>query len=284
LHPLTKIFIVLQALLSVMVFALVIPLAVNEETWKSRYQEQVDAKQSAEAALDLKIKELNQVTADQEARRAALNAEITRLDGDLESRNTRVADLRAQLANAQQASAEVSSRIDTLAATAETQAEIIAAQSNEITSRREQSLEDARELIEYQDELRDTQRKLAVALDAQRISEEQIFQLQREIEEGPGSEEGGDDRPGPFPPPPGLNGRVLDITTGAGGQPRAEIDLGSRDGLRANQKFIIHRNGQFVANFIVTRVDINRAVGRLELVQGELGGVQVGDRVSSARR
>lgn len=275
MHPLTKIFIVIQALLSVLVAALTIPMAVNEDTWKTRYDDASSQRESADQSLQIKIAEMNDLNADHQQQLLGLRGQMTTLQGQLESKNTDIADLRSRLANAQQASAEVAARIDTLTATAQTQATIIDNQSQEITRRRDESLKLQRQAIELEDQLRDTTTKLSVALDAQRILQERIAEMERQMSGAPVQVTTGNNMP-PMNAPAGLRGRVLNVQPGAGDTRLAEIDLGSRDGLIDNMKFIIHRNGQFQGNLILTRVDINRSVGRIELEQGS---VMSGDMV-----
>lgn len=270
MHPLTKIFIVIQALLSVLVAALTIPMAVNEDTWKDKYDAANSLQQSATQSLQIKNDEMLELNAAHEQQLLGMRAEKTTLQGQLEGKNTDIADLRSRLANAQQASAEVAARIDTLTATAQTQATIIDNQSQEITRRRDESLKLQRQAIELEDQLRDTTTKLSVALDAQRILQERIAEMERQMSGAPVQVNRGGSNLPPMNAPAGLRGRVLNVQMGAGDTRLAEIDLGSRDGLIDNMKFIIHRDGQFQGNLILTRVDINRSVGRIELEQGSV--------------
>ncbi|MFG0330487.1 MAG: hypothetical protein ACF8PN_11385 [Phycisphaerales bacterium] len=281
MHPLTKIFIVLQALLSVLVAALVIPLAVNDDTWQDRYQgaqAQIQSLESeAEAAYAAAAQELTEA-----------QAEITRLQNELarersraEGYRTQIVDLRTQRDNALQDSAAVKAELGTLSATVETQSNIIETQSGEITDRREQSLKDRQRSIELEDQLRDVSSQLEVALDAQRILQERIQQLREEMDDirtgGTQTADTGAEMDESALPSPPIVGRVLKTSAADDGSQYVEIDLGSRDGVSENMKFILSRNGRFLANLIITNVDINRSSGRLELVQGD---VSVNDKVT----
>lgn len=71
-----------------------------------------------------------------------------------------------------------------------------------------------------------------------------------------------------------LTGRVLAVDNGMG---VAEISLGSSDKVVEGTRFVVSRSGEYVADVIVTKVDENRAVGRLETTQKN---VQEGDNVT----
>jgi hypothetical protein len=59
----------------------------------------------------------------------------------------------------------------------------------------------------------------------------------------------------------------------------AEINAGSRDGLKAGWVLTIGDGGTFIGNLRVTEVDVNRAVGVVELEDASnRGEVRVGQR------
>ena len=280
MHPLTKIFIVLLALLSVLILGLTVPLAVNDQTWKDRYlAEQARATAAANSALAQSREQAEQLLQIQQQLDSA-NVERVALEQRLTDRNRTISDLRAEVASITNENDGVQARIDTLSATNRTQATVIEAQSSEIRERREESITLQRRNTELEDQLRDVQSQLDVALDAQRILQEQIAELERTLTN---ARSGGGDTAQPeapdqsVPSPLELRGRVLDVARGQGGEERVQVNLGSRDGVRQNMRFYISRDGQFLARLVITTVDINRATGRLELKRGE---IQTNDLVS----
>jgi hypothetical protein len=71
---------------------------------------------------------------------------------------------------------------------------------------------------------------------------------------------------------------VINVRRG-GEAPLAEINAGSRDGVRAGWVFAIGEGSTFVANLRITEVDVNRAVGVIELEDaGARGEVKAGQR------
>ncbi len=286
MHTLTKIFIVLQALLAIFVMALILPLSVNNDTWKAKFQEENAKTTAAEAEAS----HANAVKLASEAQHVlavnGLNGQLQAYDGEVRSKVREIEDLRSRLADAQLAAAEVRAQIDTLIATTKTQSIIVEKQGNEVTDRREQSLSDQRRSIELQDELRDALTKLDVALDAQRILQEQLALLREKTDMGAvaavlsstSDDFSNNDMTIPSPP---VMGRVLRIEDSGSDTRFAVIDLGSRDGLKENMKFLISRDGRFQGNIIITNVDINRAVGRVELEQD---GIMISDVVHGGIR
>lgn len=281
MHPLTKIFVVLQALLSVLVASLAIPLAVNNDTWKNRAASAESAAKLALAAQDIQV-----ATAARTAERATqlmkdITNQKTMVEAALIQKQTEITELRSQLAAAQQAAAAVAGQIETLSATAQTQATIIGTQTDEISRRREESLVLANRNTELQDELRDSMTKLDSALEAQKVLQEQLALLNEQLEStrtmgSMMASAGTTDEPVVLASPMTV-GRVLRVDSLPSGERLVEIDLGTRDGVAQNMKFLVHRNGTFMGNLFITTVDVNRAVGRIDLEQA--GGVQIGDLV-----
>src|SRR5690606_14200402 len=128
-----------------------------------------DARAAAEATQREAQSQLANAVYRDEQERQNLEDTVSRLNVELAARMSEIQDLRSRLASAQQASAGVAAQIDTLTATAETQANLIDTQSAEIALRREESLRLHQRSIELEDQLRDVMTKLDVALDAQRI-------------------------------------------------------------------------------------------------------------------
>ena len=61
-------------------------------------------------------------------------------------------------------------------------------------------------------------------------------------------------------------------------QTLAEIDAGSRDGVKEGWVMTIARGGDFVGNLRIISVDINRSTGVVELEQATGIQVEIGDR------
>lgn len=276
MHTLTKVFIVLWALLSVFVMALAVPLVMNNDTWKARYQKENGLRIAAENSAKLASRDLDLANIAKAQSESALNKIITDLREELASKTTQVADLRSRAATLQQEKDAIEAQINRLTAAAETNANIIKTQGEEITRRRDESLQLMARAIELEDQLRDTLSRLDVSLAAQRTLQEQMQELREQLAGGGASPSQAGAEAGPPIPSPLVSGRVMSVAQGADGNRYVEVNLGSRDGVSENMKFLIARGGNFLGNLIITKVELNRAVGYVELEQGQ---VQINDEV-----
>ncbi|MCC6909160.1 MAG: hypothetical protein IT430_14555 [Phycisphaerales bacterium] len=282
MHTLTKVFIVLWALLSVFIMALAVPLVMNNDTWKARYQAENASRLAADNSAKLASQQLDLVNIAKAQSESALNKIIAGLREDLASQTTRMADLRSQLATARQEKDAIQAQINRLAAAAETNADIIETQGEEITRRRDESLQLMSRSTELEDQLRDTLSRLDVALDAQRTLQEQIQELAERLQSGgTGAETASTSEEVTPIPSPLVSGRVMSVQTGADGNRYLEVNLGSRDGVSENMKFLIARGGKFLGNLIITKVELNRAVGFVQLEQDK---VMINDEVRGGLR
>lgn len=282
MHTLTKIFIVLQALLSVFVLALVVPLAVNQDTWKARYETEQANASTAKAMAAAQITQLEGEIERHSEEVESLDQRIVALTRDLNAKDQVIIDLRARLGTAQTEAAEVGAQLDTLTASNKTLSNIVEKMGDEITTRRNESLEIQQRAIELEDRNRELDLDLQVAVDATRIMREEVVALKEEIQQLRTGVISSDDEETTLPSPP-VRGRVLQVQTDDTGRKFAVVDLGSRDGLEENMRFYISRQvegrGRFLGFLTLTSVDINRAVGRVDLEQTQWGGVQMSDMV-----
>ncbi len=276
MHTLTKIFIVLQALLSIFILALVVPFAMNRDHWQGEAQKLNGAVQQAEQNLSQEqMKHSATEAANANDLEAAVNT-ITTLQQEIANLNLQLIDVRSRVAEAEIAATEARAQLDTLSATNSTMSKIIEEQGGEITARRNESLETQKRSIELEDSLRDSLLQLQVALHGVRILKEELA----DAKAGGGVDDGtdtGDVGPPPVPSPE-VSGKILQIEEDDSCTRYGVVDLGSRDGLAENMRFILSRDKDFVGYLVITTVDINRSVGRIDLEQP--AGVQVSDTVS----
>ncbi|MCA9283417.1 MAG: hypothetical protein KDA30_15425, partial [Phycisphaerales bacterium] len=82
--------------------------------------------------------------------------------------------------------------------------------------------------------------------------------------------------------PSGFRARVSGIKSSPTGSDLIEIDAGSSDGLAENMKLDIVRNGSWVAAVILSRVDLNESIARVDFIsQGS--AVRAGDTVQARK-
>jgi chromosome segregation ATPase len=289
-HVLTKIFIVLVALLTVAIVPLVAVNATNESTYQKKFKEAQAAASAAEAVLNTE--------------RAAWLASQQKLEGDLRTMETKVADLQKQadaksaearkaaqeLAGTKAAQASIAASLEVLAANGKATGQLTETLVAELRSLRTRSMEAEKRLVEVQEAFDASQSSLEVADAARRALQEEVKRLADEKDRalatvadyvasvgelpkaraGAVSERVVADR--------NVSASIISVRREKGAT-LAEINAGSRDGVKAGWVMTIGDGSTFVGNLRLTEVDVNRAVGVVELEDvASRGEVKVGQR------
>jgi len=290
-HVLTKIFIVLVSLLSVLLVPLVVVFAHNEDSFKQKYQaasvQAAAANQNfqhgqlahaqREASLDLQIRDL---MSDNEAlarQRESSVADVRRLQKDLTESRSQQSGIRADINAISSAVAAGQDLIDSLL--------------SEVRTIRSEAVSAERRAVELDEALRDTSGQLDSAVAARRAMQEELQQIKEEhahalqqvasyveifgrldIEIAASTT-----------PTVDLDATVVSVRRGPE-RSLAEINAGSRDGVQEGWVMMIGRSGNFLGNLRIIAVDINHATGVIELEDaGGRGRVEAGDRVYARR-
>jgi len=288
---LTKIFIVLVSLLSVLLVPLVVVFAHNEDSFKQKYQaasvQAAAANQNfqhgqlahaqREASLDLQIRDL---MSDNEAlarQRESSVADVRRLQKDLTESRSQQSGIRADINAISSAVAAGQDLIDSLL--------------SEVRTIRSEAVSAERRAVELDEALRDTSGQLDSAVAARRAMQEELQQIKEEhahalqqvasyveifgrldIEIAASTT-----------PTVDLDATVVSVRRGPE-RSLAEINAGSRDGVQEGWVMMIGRSGNFLGNLRIIAVDINHATGVIELEDaGGRGRVEAGDRVYARR-
>lgn len=282
MHWVTKVFAVLTALLAVGVAALTIAYTANAEQIRAEYSEEVQRRQAAED------------TARNAATKAA--AEQQRLTNDIESLNNSIGELETQIASMQRErtqllrdlesaradSLSVQAQLDQLSATNETLSTIVSRYRDEVTALREEELRSAQREIELSDRTSELSGQLEVAIENNRALQEQLVELRDQLNTaraGGGavaSADGGTVRAS-VP----VRARVTGVRTGPSGETLVQIDAGTSDRLRERMELSLVRGDRFLGKVIVTNVDIEESVGRVDYLGLEPVAVVQGDMVMS---
>lgn len=284
MHVLTKVFVVLVSLLAVMLVPLVVVYAYNENSFKSRYQaadlakaaaiEDMKATQTRAAAesssMQNEIDALKTVRTQLETNRAADQAQIRKLETDLSSAQGLKTEIAAQLA--------------TLATSNDAAQKLLDSLITELRQLRADTVAIERQKVELDEALRDVTGQLEVAVAARRALEEELARLKDEhsramtklgeaYAKGFGSRN--DTRAGAVAgiiPDKSLSAEIIRVER-SNSQVLAEINAGSRDGVKKDWSMTIADKGSFIGTLRIIDVDINRATG---VVTMENSKVQVG--------
>ena len=155
---------------------------------------------------------------------------------------------------------------------------------------RSEALAAERRSLELDEALRDRTGQLESAVAARRAVQEELQQLREEHARAMEQLAVYVERHGRLdvelglPPVPmvDLDATVVSVRRGAE-RTLAEINAGTRDGVREGWIMSIGRSGNFLGTLRIIAVDINNATGIVELEDPAVGRVEAGDRVYARR-
>jgi hypothetical protein len=287
-HVLTKIFIVLVALLAVMLVPLVVVYAKNENNYKSRYERAEQLRAAAEAAADRAMISQNTEVGRRENTINSLRDEIAGLLRQVTEKNAQMARLESDLATSRQTLAQISGSISSIDSRLDAGQSLIEALVTEAGDMRERALAAERVNSQLETELREQGRNLEVAesamrqlqVEVQRLGEANARQLEtigRYVQAhgplGDGVRAGvvGAPRIDRY-----VNTRVIDVRT-ENGVVYAEIEAGQRDGIKEGWELTLgDGEGGYLGRLRVVRVDLNRATGVAQDANGRPVTIPVG--------
>lgn len=287
MHVLTKIFIVLVSILALMMVPLVVVYAHNENSFKSRFNE-------AEAKTNTALESMKAA----EARAGAEQSRLQLMIDDLRAQNTKlqnektaadvtVNQLTSQLAAAQSTQAGIVGDITQIRTAVEAGQQLTQSLVEEIRELRANAVAIERQRVELDEELADTRSQLEVAEQARRALQEELARIKDDhakaltqlsayvAKHGDLDIRAGALKDRAIRPDINLTATVIRVERSSG-QVLAEIDAGSRDGVKENWSMTIGNGGEFIANLRIINVDINRSTGIVTLENKERGFVQVG--------
>jgi hypothetical protein len=289
-HVLTKIFIVLVALLTVAIVPLVAVNATNESTFQKKFKEAQASASAAEAILSTE--------------RSAWLASQQKLETDIRAMESKVADLQKQadskgaearkaaqeLAGTKAAQASIAASLEVLAQNGKATGELTETLVAELRNLRTRSMEAEKRLVEVQEAFDSSQSSLEVADAARRALQEEVKRLADEKDHALATVADYVASVGELAKArAGAVGERVVATRSVsstiisvrrdGNTTLAEINAGSRDGLKAGWVMTIGDGSTFVGNLRITEVDVNRSVGVVELEDATARGeVKVGQR------
>lgn len=281
MHILTKILVVFAAVLSLALAALTSSYAMNRDAITEGYNNAIADRDKAKANYNTQSSQFAEERQKLQASINDLQDQLGRVQNAKRDVESQLADLRLQARSAGDRADSVTRQIADLGKTVDTQAELITSYRTEVQSLRQESLSTRNENIALLDRINDLESQNEVLTQSNRSLQVTIAELQAQENNGGSvaSSAGGND-------PQALAGdlivgRVREVRTN-NGQQYAEIDLGTRDRMRENVKLHITRNGDFVANLVVIRTDLQSSVGRVDTVGDPSVQVRPGDMVLSS--
>jgi len=291
-HILTKIFVVLVALLTVAIVPLVAVHATNEASFQKKYKDAQIAQKQAEGDLESQRLVWNNELLKAESLLKEVRTEVASLRKDSEAKVVALRKAEQDLAGTKAAQASVAASLATLSETGKANSEMTDALVSELSSLRTKAMEAEKRLVEMQEAYDKTQSELEVADAARRALQEENKRLSDEkdravatvaeyvasVGELNRARTGAVGDGTRVVATKNLAATIINVRRGDGAA-LAEINAGSRDGVKAGWVLAVGDGSTFVGNLRITEVDVNRAVGVIELEDSAARGeVKVGQR------
>lgn len=278
MNVVTKIFIVLVSLLAVLMIPLVAVNATGATTLKQRnvdiqselndqkalYEAELVTRQNGEAAHSQRARELQQQVAESQQARTADQRMVAQLESGIAGKDELLASLQASL--------------DVFAQTDRAKAKLTDALVGELSDVRVRAMAAERQSIELDEALSEVQNQLEVADAARRKLQEEVVRLTDDKDQAlgtvakyvafvgdlPEARAGATSGGSRVPADRDLSSTVINVRRSADGT-LAEINAGSRDGVKDGWVLTITDGSQFIGNLRIIETDVNRATGVVEL-------------------
>ena len=292
MHVLTKIFVVLVALLTVALVPLVAMNATNEASFQKKFKDAEASAATSQATLA--------------AERSASQAAVQKLESDIRAMEGKVADLQKQvdtksvaarkaeqeLAGSKAAQASVAANLELLAQSGKANSTLTDSLVAELRSLRTKSMDAEKRLVDIQEAFDASQSSLEVADAARRALQEEVKRLADEkdnalatiaeyvasVGEISTARAGAVSDKARVVATKNLAATIINVYR-SGNVPLAEINAGSRDGVKTGWVMTIGEGSAFIGNLRITEVDLNRSVGVSELEDANTRGeVKAGQR------
>ncbi len=287
MHILTKIFVVLVALLAVATVPFVIVQGANEATFRTQSNENKDAAEAARTDLNAARTAAARVEADLQAQVAQAEANRANIEADLA---TTAMELSQAAQDAERLRAQIAQLEATGAVLAETeraQHAMIEALHGEIGSLRDRAVGAEQQLVEIQTALDVKSSDFEAAISAQMVLQEELERQRMESEKALASALAGaasaspEDEPVGVEPNKDVEARITQLFRTAAGKTIVQIDQGSRAGVAVGWVMGISEGNTYVGDLLIKSVNANDAVGEFVGQPTDGNSVEVGQRVIS---
>lgn len=284
----TKIFVVLDAVLAVLLVALVVPVVMNADTYREKFKGEQSARIAAEKLAESRDADLKANDAVAKQREAELQSRIAELDNQLRERTGQLQDAQQQLLAANSANADVRSQLASLTAGLGQATQVNSALQEELKERREAMLKLQTRSIELSEEVRQKATAAETLGREIRLIKEQMADLESQnrelivkLEKAGSTVKTVDAAPGAAMPGvidlarESFDSRVLirGLVTHVqklGDDVYVAVNVGTNDQVKEGMRFIVHRGDQFLGDLVITKVDLNSAAGRVVLQKAEI--------------
>lgn len=292
MHILTKVFVVLVSLLAIALVPLAAVQASNQSVLRQQIKDKDVQVSAARSELDTERALRAKAENDTALQIKDLDAEKNRLQSDLAQNGLRVRSLEADIA---QSKVRLASLEQTIAVTMDVdraKTELTKTLSGELDKQRTMLTDCEGIRIAIEQKLGKTDSDLRVAQEALGDLKEQIASLSSEkvksdqvvqsftAKFGPSDSDSGSSTAAAPIPDRNVSASIVNVRR-TDNQVYAEIDAGSRDGVKLGWTMTIGDGSRFIGKLKITSVDVNKSVGTVELEDvAARGAVRAGQKVT----
>ena len=292
MHILTKVFVVLVSLLAIALVPLAAVQASNQAVLRQQIKDKDVQVSAARSELDTERALRAKAENDTALQIKDLDAEKNRLQSDLAQNGLRVRSLEADIS---QSKIRLASLEQTIAVTMDVdraKTELTKTLSEELDKQRTMLTDCERIRIDVEQKLGKTDSDLRVAQEALGDLKEQIASLSSEkvksdqvvqsftAKFGTAETESGSSIAAAVIPDRNISASIVNVRR-TDNQVYAEIDAGSRDGVKVGWTMTIGDGARFIGKLKITSVDVNKSVGTVELEDvAARGAVRAGQKVT----
>ena len=286
MHILTKVFVVLAAVMSLMLAASTIIYAYNAETIRGAFQDMKLGKELSARALSNQASAHARLEATLMGEIETREQEKAAVEADLNALQIQVEQLRREKFTAEAAADRIRGQITQFGGASQTQATLIENYKDEVSELRDDELRFRDERLQLEDAIADQSSQIEVLQQENRALQEQLAAANADLEEARGNgavaRSGGAAASGPIQ----LQGApVFGTIRGVRSEPATgktlvQVDLGANDRMRENVKLHVFRGDMFVANVVLKNIDLQDSMGEVVLAASGQE-IREGDRVTT---
>ena len=267
MSPLTKLFVVLQVILSIALTAAVVVYVSREDATLASLKASNTAKAAAEAERDAAVTAMTAATNNATAIQEAKNAQATQLNSNITASQQQIADLNVRLAKADTSNATAQPEITRLTEGLKAATDTTANLNQTVAQLRTSSDEAVKKSAEMSGQISDLDNRLQVTERERRNLAEQLAESQTQGQKlSDALQKAGIRLDARNPAPPtgvAINGVIRD-TRKIADVPYATISVGSADDVQRGMEFKVVDNGQFLGTLTVDTVEQQEATGVLK--------------------
>ena len=271
MSPLTKLFVGMLIVLSLLTTAATVVYVNKEDVQKTTLKNTETELNSARAALQAARDELTSAQQNLTAVQANANQAAQQATTDINARQQQISQLQVELAKAQSQQATQQLDVSRLTEALNASQASSTALQTEVARLRQSNDQLVRQASDLNGSVSDLTARLEVTERERRLLAEQLTQAQTEVTRLTAVVRGAGIQPGQEPGIiaksglPQINGVIRDVRTIAG-RPYATISVGTADGVQRGMEFKIldRQGGNFLGTLVVDSVEPNEATGRLD--------------------